>query len=97
MHRPWLYLITGISGFQVVAQRLERHGRSREIRNAHVLARCGTMEIGEIGRILLGKPAWFALALIGIVLRVTAAYASCFVMLYSLRYDDFQNRKTVLV
>ena len=52
MHKPWLYHITGISGYQVVAQRVERHGRSREIRNAHVLARCGTFEAGELAFLL---------------------------------------------
>ena len=34
MHKPWLYHITGITGYQVVAQRIEKHGRSREIREA---------------------------------------------------------------
>lgn len=76
MHKPWLYHITGISGFQVVAQRVERHGRSREIRNAHVLARCGTLEAGELA-FAVGKPIWLMLALMGIVLKVTAAYAAC--------------------
>ena len=77
MHKPWLYLITGISGFQVVAQRIERHGRSREIRNARVLARCGVMDAGELGLILLGKPPIVVLALLGLILTATAAYASC--------------------
>ena len=76
MHIPWLYLITGISGFQVVAQRVERHGRSREIRNAHVLARCGTLEIGEL-LFLLNKPPHIALAILRIILNATVAYASC--------------------
>ena len=77
MHKPWLYHITGISGFQVVAQRIERHGRSREIRNAHVFARCGVMDVGELGLILLDKPLVIMLAVIDIVLKATAAYASC--------------------
>ena len=76
MHKPWLYVITGISGFQVVAQRVERHGRSREIRNAHVLARCGTLEVGEL-LFLLDKPPHIALAILGIILDATAAYAAC--------------------
>ena len=76
MHKPWLYVITGISGFQVVAQRVERHGRSREIRNAHVLARCGTLEAGEL-LFLLDKPPHIALAILGIILDATAAYAAC--------------------
>ena len=76
MHIPWLYLITGISGFQVVAQRVERHGRSREIRNAHVLARCGTLKIGEL-LFLLNKPPHIAQALLRIILNATVAYASC--------------------
>ena len=71
-----MYVITGISGFQVVAQRVERHGRSREIRNAHVLARCGTLEVGEL-LFLLDKPPHIALALLGIILDATAAYAAC--------------------
>ena len=76
MHKPWLYHITGISGYQVVAQRVERHGRSREIRNAHVLARCGVLEVKDF-RFLLDKPPSVALALLGIILKETAAYASC--------------------
>ena len=76
MHKPWLYHITGISGFQVVAQRVERHGRSREIRNAHVLARCGTLEADEL-LFLLDKPPHIALAVLGIILNATAAYAAC--------------------
>lgn len=71
-----MYVITGISGFQVVAQRVERHGRSREIRNAHVLARCGTLEVGEL-LFLLDKPPHIALAILGIILDATAAYAAC--------------------
>ena len=61
MHKPWLYHITGISGYQVVDQRVERHGRSREIRNAHVLARCGTFEAGELAFLLLLGVAGLAL------------------------------------
>ena len=76
MHKPWLYHITGISGYQVAAQRVERHGRSREIRNAHVLARCGVLEAEDL-RFLLDKPPCVALALLGIILKETAAYASC--------------------
>ena len=76
MHKPWLYLITGISGYQVVAQRVERHGRSREIRNAHVLARCGVLEVEELA-FLLDKPPHIALAILGIILDATAAYAAC--------------------
>ena len=76
MHKPWLYLITGISGYQVVAQRVERHGRSREIRNAHVLARCGMLEASELA-FLLDKPVHIALAILGIILNATAAYAAC--------------------
>ena len=76
MHKPWLYHITGISGYQVAAQRVERHGRSREIRNAHVLARCGVLEVEDL-RFLLDKPPCVALALLGIILKETAAYASC--------------------
>ena len=72
MHKPWLYHITGISGYQVVAQRVERHGRSREIRNAHVLARCGTFEAGELA-FLLDKPPFVALAALAIILNATAA------------------------
>ena len=72
-----MYVITGISGFQVVAQRVERHGRSREIRNAHVLARCGVLDVGELGMILLDKPLHIVLALLGLILKATAAYASC--------------------
>ena len=75
MHKPWLYHITGISGYQVVAQRVERHGRSREIRNAHVLARCGTFEAGELA-FLLDKPPFVALAALAIILNATAAYAT---------------------
>ena len=76
MHKPWLYHITGITGYQVVAQRIERHGRSREIRNAHVLARCGVLAVEEL-RLLLDKPPVVALALLGIILNATAAYAAC--------------------
>ena len=56
----------------MVAQRVERHGRSREIRNAHVLARCGTLEAGELA-FAVEKPVWLILALMGIVLKATAA------------------------
>ena len=76
MHKPWLYVITGISGFQVVAQRVERHGRSREIRNAHVLASCGTLEACELS-FLLDKPPCIVLAALDIILNATAAYAAC--------------------
>ena len=76
MHKPWLYHITGISGYQVAAQRVERHGRSRQIRNAHVLARCGILEVRELV-FLLDKPPCVALTLLGIILKATAAYASC--------------------
>jgi len=75
MHRPWLYDITGISGYQVVAQRVERHGRSREIRNAHVLARCGVLTVADLA-FLLDKPPCVALAFLAIILKETAAYAS---------------------
>ena len=60
----------------MAAQRVERHGRSREIRNAHVLARCGVLEVEDL-RFLLDKPPCVALALLGIILKETAAYASC--------------------
>ena len=75
MHKPWLYVTTGINGFQVVAQRVERHGRSREIRNAHVLARCGSLSVEEL-RALLDLPACIALAFLAIILKETAAYAA---------------------
>ena len=76
MHKPWLYLITGISGYQVVAQRVERHGRTREIRNANVLARCGMLGASELA-FLLDKPPHIALAILRIILNATAAYAAC--------------------
>jgi len=76
MHKPWLYVTTGINGFQVVAQRVERHGRSREIRNAHILARSGGLTIEELKR-LLEWPACIALAFLAIILKETAAYAAC--------------------
>jgi len=77
MHKPWLYHTTGIWGYQVVAQHVERHGRSREIRNAHVLARCGVLKVEELAVLLLDKPLCVALALLGIILDATAAYAAC--------------------
>ena len=76
MHKPWLYITTGINGYQVVGQRVERHGRSREIRNAHVLARCGTLDI-EYLACLCRLPPCLALALLGIILKETSAFASC--------------------
>lgn len=76
MHKPWLYDTTGINGFQVVAQRVERHGRSRQIRNAHVLARCGTLAVEEL-RTLLDWPPCIAMVFLAIILKETAAYAVC--------------------
>lgn len=76
MHKTWLYHITGIRGYQVVAQRVEKHGRSREIRNAHVLARCGPLNVCELA-FLLDKPPHIMLAILRIILNATAAYAVC--------------------
>ena len=76
MHKPWLYNITGIVEYQVVAQLVEKHGRSREIRNANFLARCGTLEACELV-FLLDKPPFVALAILRIILNATAAYAAC--------------------
>ena len=59
----------------MASQRVERHGRSREIRNAHVLARCGVLEVEDL-RFLLDKPPCVALTMLGLVLKETAAYAS---------------------
>lgn len=64
----------GIVGFQMVGQRIERHGRSREIRNVHVLARTGTLDVSDL-TFILDKPVVIMLALLAYVLERTAAYA----------------------